>query len=92
VKAAEGSRTPRPCGFSRIPVPREASWSAAALCRFFISQFAWYQYQDAPDFVAWGHAACYGRGERGRSNFELLDALTVVDAAAGIEDDLVARF
>src|SRR5947209_3972421 len=33
-KAAEGCRTPKPGGTSCCSLSREASWSAAALCRF----------------------------------------------------------
>src|ERR1051326_540904 len=33
-KAAEGNRTPRPGGMRRVLMPREASRSAVAFCRF----------------------------------------------------------
>ena len=34
AKAAEDSRTPKPCGRSDAPKHAAASWSAAVLCRF----------------------------------------------------------
>ena len=34
MKAAEDSRTPKPCGRSHVPKNAVASWSAAVLCRF----------------------------------------------------------
>jgi hypothetical protein len=33
-KAAEDSRTPKPCGRSNVPKNALASWSAAVPCRF----------------------------------------------------------
>src|SRR3989442_395450 len=82
-KAAEGSRTPRPCEINAAKDCAPASWSAAALCRFAL--LAIFTLQSTS---LWACAACYGQSDSPLAhgfNWAILSLLGVVSVVlAGI--------